>query len=298
MSEITTQPKIGLTDEEIEERRKAIGASDVAAIIGCSPWKSAWDVWADKTGRLDSWSGNNATRIGQYLESGVLDYAESQLGPLDRNVRIAYVGKPIVSTLDAITADGVPVEVKTAGMTGPLHGEWGDAGTDQIPEHYLCQVHTQILCTEAQTAYLFALLAGRGIVRYEIERSDSLCDALASQLCEWWDRHIIQGIEPSRDHASFEVVKRLRRVPSKVVEMPDKCEWLMTTREHLKAEAKDLDERIAETDKLLLLELGDAEEGVFSDGRSVTYYEQHRKGFTVEPSSFRVLRVKKAKARK
>lgn len=101
----------------------------------------------------------------------------------------------------------------------------------------------------------------------------------------------------------MEVVKRLRRVPNKVVALPDDCEWLLSTRERLKAEAKDISERLEETDKLLLLKLQDddgtyAEEGVLSDGRSVTYYEQHRKGYTVEPASFRVLRVKKAKGRK
>jgi putative phage-type endonuclease len=302
MSTIAT-PKIGLSDEAIEERRKAIGASDVAAILGCSPWKSAWDVWADKTGKLEPWEGNEATRIGQYLENGVLDYAESKLGALARNVRIPYVGGPIVSTLDALTEDGIPVEAKTAGMTGPLHGDWGDSLTDQIPEQYLCQVHAQLLCTEAEHAFLFALLSGRGIVQYQIERSDSLCESLATQLCDWWDRHVVRGIEPSRERATMEVVKRLRRVPGKVVELTDDCEWLLTTRERLKAEAKDIADRIEETDKILLLRLQDvdgnyAEEGVLSDGRSVTYYEQHRKGYTVEPASFRVLRVKKARGRK
>jgi putative phage-type endonuclease len=293
-------PQIGLNAEQLEERRKAIGASDVAAIVGCSPWKSAWDVWADKTGRLEPWSGNEATKIGNYLEDGVLNYAEAKLGKLERQLRIPRVGRPIVATLDALTVDGIPVEAKTAGMTGPLHGQWGDAMTDQIPEHYLCQVHAQLLCTEAEHAFLFALLSGRGIVQYMVERSDALCDHLEDQLCQWWDRHIVQGIEPSREQATMDVVKRLRRVPNKVVALNEDCEWLFLTRERLKEEAKDIAERIEETDKLLLLKLQDeadgtyAEEGVLYDGRSVTYYEQHRKGYTVEPCSFRVLRVKKA----
>ena len=34
-----------------QQRRKFIGGSDVAAIMGVSPWKSAVEVWQDKTGR-------------------------------------------------------------------------------------------------------------------------------------------------------------------------------------------------------------------------------------------------------
>jgi putative phage-type endonuclease len=290
-------------EEWLADRRKAIGASDTPAILGISPHRSEWDVWAEKTERLEPWDGNDATRIGLILENGILDYAEETLGSLDRQVRIVVPNKPISATLDGRTVDGIPVEAKTAGMTGPLHGEWGDALTDQIPEHYLCQVHAQLLCTEAEHAFLFALLAGRGIVQYQIERSDSLCKALEDQLCDWWERHIVKGIEPPRERATMEVVKRLRRVPGKVVAMPEDAEWLLSTRERLKEEAKDIAERLEETDKLLLLKLQDedgsyAEEGVFSDGRAVTYYEQHRKGYTVEPASFRVLRVKKAKGRK
>lgn len=288
---------IGLSTEALTERRKAIGASDVAAILGCSPYRSAWDVWADKTGQLEPWEGNDATRIGTCLESGILDYAESKLGPLERNVRIPYIGGPIVSTLDALTTEGVPVEAKTAGMTGPLHGDWGDAMTDHVPEHYLLQVHTQLLCTEAEVGWLFALLSGRGIVQYEIRRSDDLCDALANELFQWWERHIVRGIEPSRERATMEVVKRLRRQPGRVVQIgaDESIYFLLSTRDMLQREAKDIKERLEETDKHLLLRLGDAEEGVLPDGRRITYHEQHRKGYTVQPSSYRVLRVTKAK---
>ncbi len=34
----------------LEDRRKGIGASDVAAILGLSPFASEWDVWASKMG--------------------------------------------------------------------------------------------------------------------------------------------------------------------------------------------------------------------------------------------------------
>jgi len=290
---------LGLTAEDLERRRKCIGASDVAAILGASPWRSPWDVWADKTGRLEPWAGNEATKLGTFLEASVLSYAEAIVGDLERNIRVECPNTPIVATLDARTMDkGIPVEVKTAGMVGPLHGDWGDAMSDHVPDHYLLQVHTQLLCTGAEVGWLFALLGGRGVVQYEIPRSDSLCDSLVDQLCQWWNLHIIDGAEPSRERATLEIVKRLRRVPERVVDLGDSVDYLLRTKELLAAEAKDLKSRQEETDKMILLALGDAEAGVTASGERVSYLEQHRKGYTVEPSSYRVMRVSKAKVAK
>lgn len=41
-----------MTDDDraewLEWRRNGIGATDVAGILGVSPWASPWSVWADK----------------------------------------------------------------------------------------------------------------------------------------------------------------------------------------------------------------------------------------------------------
>ena len=37
----------------LAERRSGIGGSDIAAILGLSPWKTAVDVWLDKTGQRE-----------------------------------------------------------------------------------------------------------------------------------------------------------------------------------------------------------------------------------------------------
>lgn len=36
----------------LEKRRKTIGGSDAAAIVGLSRYASPYTVWADKTGRI------------------------------------------------------------------------------------------------------------------------------------------------------------------------------------------------------------------------------------------------------
>ena len=281
----------------LEDRKKAIGASDVAAILGVSPWASAWDVWADKTGRLEKWQGNEQTRLGQFFESSVLDYAESKLGELVRGERVLHATLPIASTLDArVLKNNRPVEAKTTGLAGPVYGDWGDIGTDEVPEYYLVQVHTQLLCLDdADMGYLFGLLPGRGVVEFNIERSCKICDNLGSVLDDWWTTHIINDVEPSRDKATLEIVKRMKRIPSKSIELGDEALQLVKEREALKAKVKTFEKAVESIDSKLLSSLGDAEVATFPDGSGVTYFAQKRGAYAVEECEYRVLRIKKAK---
>ncbi len=220
----------------------------MAAILGISPWASAWDVWLDKTGQVEDWKGNDATRAGQLFEPAVLDHAEAELGKLTRNVRIAHKQYPIAATCDAVTEYGnKPVEAKTTGITGRVYGDWGDAMTDQIPDYYLVQLHTQLIVTEAELGYLFALIAGRGVVRFQAERNERVNAQLCEILTSWWEKHVVRGIEPPRKGLpSLEVVKRFRRQPGKTVTFGPLEQQLMARRDRLKAAEKKVKEAIEE----------------------------------------------------
>lgn len=61
-----------LTHEEwLEERRKSIGGSDAAALVGMNPYVTPYMLWADKTGRLPPKEDNEAMRQGRDLEAYV-----------------------------------------------------------------------------------------------------------------------------------------------------------------------------------------------------------------------------------
>ena len=59
----------------LEQRKRGIGGSDVAAIMGLSPWKSPLEVWLEKTNRAESpdLSGKEAVAMGTELEGDVLE---------------------------------------------------------------------------------------------------------------------------------------------------------------------------------------------------------------------------------
>lgn len=283
----------------LERRRSAIGASDVAAILGLSRWATPWEVWAEKKGLLESDSGNAATSAGNLLEPAVLDYAESQLGELDRDVLVRSQALPLAATCDAIKRyGGNPVEAKTTGIAGPVYGSWGDPLTDQVPEEYLVQVHAQLICTGADLGYLFALIPGRGFVEFHIEPNKKLHAHLIDKLGDWWQRHIIDGIEPSHERLpDLEVVKRLRREPGKAIEGTARLQELIDLREEAKESEREARNAVKGLETQILLELGDAETASLPGGDVLSYLEVSRRGYTVEPCSYRQLRVKKGKAK-
>jgi hypothetical protein len=89
----------------------------------------------------------------------------------------------------------------------------------------------------------------------------------------------------------METIKSRKRVPATTVDIADELvqDWL-----DAKKIASDAEKVKQKAQKAMLTALGDAEAGNCSMGL-VTYLEQNRKGFTVEPSTSRVTRFKKAK---
>ena len=295
MTTQTVTIEVATRDEWLEARKDAIGASEVASILGISPYAGPWEVWADKTNRLESWAGNSATRAGQVFERAVLDQAESELGPLLRDVRIKHPTLPMAATLDAkVIESGYPIEAKTTGIVGPVFGKWGDAMTDEIPEHYLVQVHAQLAVTGAEMAFLFALIAGRGVIQYKVERSEKLSERLGEIVSEWWQKHVVADCEPSRLQVPppLDVVKRLRRVPKKQITFGLLESSFVERRNRINKAKLKVEKLLKAADAQVLLALGDAESAILSDGGELTYFETNRAGYTVEPTKYRTMRIK------
>lgn len=285
-----------LSEDQHAARRQAIGGSDVAAILGISPWRTAWEVWAEKVGKLEPWRGNAATEHGHAYERAVLDYAERDLGcNLIRDVRVPAEGIPLAVTLDAATeTEGLPVEAKTTGLVGPVHGDWGTPGTDEVPECYLVQVHAQLICTRADIAYLYSLIPGRGTVKYEIVPIPELHDEIVGTCCDWWTRYVVAGDPPPLEETPpLEVVKRLRRQPNKSVELDQGDATLcLAVIEAAKSRIKSAKKDKEHAESELLMMMDDAECGMLADGRTVTYTEIRRRGYEVQPTTYRTLKVK------
>lgn len=283
------------TDREswLQARKKQIGASEVAALAGCSPYTTPWEVWATKTGKISDWAGNEATRAGNRFESVILDHAEADLGDLERDIRYIDDHVPLAATLDGQSrADCKPVEAKTTGLVGPVVGTWGEQDSADVPDHYALQVAAQCICSNTSEGYLYALIAGRGIVRYKLHVPESLKTGIRELVDRWWHTHIIQGIEPELTNTKLDVVKRLHVEEGKFVNLTqtDLIDNWLDAKEQAKTAKAFADSLQAQ----VLATLGDAERGQLPDGRLITNLETVRqdKAREAKETRFRTLRIK------
>ena len=167
-----------------------LGASDAAAVMGLSPWRSNLQLWLEKTGQSEapSLDGNEAVELGRNLEEPVreifrIKHPEYELEyyPYD------MLFQPDRPWLFA-TLDGELME-KATGRHGIYEGKTARCGKrtewaqwrGQVPAHYFCQVCHQMLATGADFAWLATFLLNlEGDAceyrEYYFERSDHVDD--------------------------------------------------------------------------------------------------------------------------
>lgn len=268
-----------ITEKQKELRRTHLGSSDMAAILGVDPWRNAYDVWLEKTGKAEGVKETEVMEAGSMFEDGILRWAEDKkLGKLIRNQYRAATGFPIGSNIDAlVVASGEPVEAKTSGLFGPLAEQWGEDGTDAVPDRTIIQCHVHMLCAEREICHIPAFLGGRGFALFHIDQDDEIMDIIRDKSLDFWENHVEADSPPPDIMPSLEMAKRMKREPEKVVEIETQIvqNWL-NAKDNLK-NAEDI-KKAAEAE--MLAALGDAEGGQCALGL-LTYFLQSRRSISV-----------------
>lgn len=248
-----------ITEKQREQRRKRVMSSDVAALLGLEPWgRNAYDLWLEKTGRVHGREMNEAMEAGLRFESGLLDWAERRFGKLRRNQYRAHPHLRLGAHCDAIlVSTGEPLEAKTAGLFGPLRQEWGQPGTDEVPEYVVCQVTAQMMCCDQGTAWVVAFLGGRGFSSYVVPRNEELVAIIAERVTWLW-QHVQEDRPPEGQPGSSSTIRHLLRVPRKTISIPETvAQRFLAARERYQQAKEEFE--LAQHE--LLAAFGDAEVG-------------------------------------
>lgn len=184
--------------EWLRERKNYLGGTDLAAIAGLSPYRTALDVYLDKTSDDISEETNSAMHWGTLLEEVIAkEYAEVTGYDVEIEPNTIYHPeyKFLAANIDRWVGNKEYVlECKTAGFTKSK--EWGDLGTDQIPESYLVQVaHYAAIC-DVPKVDIAVLIGGQDFRIYTYERNKQLEDKLIKIACNFWHNHIEKRIPP------------------------------------------------------------------------------------------------------
>ena len=273
-------------------RKKGIGGSDVAAILGFSPYKSPYQLWLDKTGRSErSESQSESAHFGHLLEDVVAkEYSRragvkvqrvtQQLSLPDHPWAIGNIDRAIINPEISgnvrfkdgkLTTDQL-LECKTASEY--LAKLFGEEGSDQVPDYYLTQCLWYLLLSGCQFIDLAVLIGGNKFRMYRIERDEDLIDSIFRQVKAFWFNHVVADVPP--DPTCFDDVlhRWSKHVVGKQVEADLKhiklAEELITVQNRQKADKAREDEI-----KLQIVTTMQDAEMLISQGMAIcTYKEQ------------------------
>jgi putative phage-type endonuclease len=200
-------------EDFLSARRSGLGGSDIAAILGLSPFKSAVDVFLDKTGQTPDDNMNEAMFWGTVLEDVVAKHYQDTSGckvqRLNSLIRhpvktfaIANIDRAVVTAGSRarfddgklLGADGI-VECKTA--SAYKAGEWGRPDDDDaIPTHYAAQGMWYLGITGLDWCDVPVLIGGQKYLVKRIERDDETIRGMMDRAEEFWFKHVIERVAP------------------------------------------------------------------------------------------------------
>lgn len=175
-------------------RRRGIGSSDAASAVGLNPYKSALQLWMEKTGRdelfpkIDPNDESTPLYWGTLLEPIVAAHYTKRTGNKVRKVN-AVLQHPdlpwMLANLDREVV-GVPevqiLECKTAGIHGAKL--WKDG----VPEYVQLQVQHQLAVTGKSAADVAVLIGGQELQIHRVKRDEQLIQHLIALEQAFWNQ--------------------------------------------------------------------------------------------------------------
>ena len=261
-------------DMTIEEwrklRKKSIGGSDSATVVGLNNFSSRFKLYADKKSLIPDKEDTEAMRIGRDFEGYVACRFTEATGKKVKKDNHMYLHDDydfISANIDRrIVGENAGLECKTTSFYKKSDFENG-----KIPLYYYCQCMHYMAVMGFEKMYLAILVMGKAFYWFEIERNEEEIENLIASEVEFWKDHIESGVMPVADgsEATGEVLKILYPEAfenKESVFLGSNLDILFKTQ----AEIKELQKTEKKYKNLVIADLKDCEDG-YSNSYLVTY---------------------------
>ena len=265
----------------LAQRRKSIGGSDAAGIVGLSQYATPYTVWADKIGRFADQEDNEAMRQGRDLEEYVAErWMEATGKTVRRSNAILYNSLYPFAHADidrTVVGENAGLECKTT-STLNLRQFKGV----EFPEKYYAQCVHYLAVTGAARWYLAVLVYGRGFFTFTLERDQAEIDALMGAERDFWKLveqntpPALDGLEPT-GNALQSIYPKSR---DSGIQLYGR-EHLLTKYLALQDQKKDILEQISRIENTIKADMGEVERGNCGI-YSVSWKSQTRRTFQTQ----------------
>lgn len=261
----------------LRARRQGLTGSDVAAVLGLHPYKSALEVYAEKIG-LDVDDGGRASEAalwGQLFEPVILDEYARRTGR-----RVVHSGELLQSherawflvTPDALQPEGpnMPPWAVGHGLAECKTTGQGEKWFEEIPAHVQVQTQHQMLVS----GVLWLTIPWLPFPERELQWVDVAphreFQAMLRDKCdEFWGR-VLQRRPPDpdgSDSARRAILAMNPRLDDEVIEFDESGVRIADELEMINGALKELEARKDLINNRVLHTLGDQKAGVLPDGR-------------------------------
>ncbi|MFD0209198.1 YqaJ viral recombinase family protein [Streptomyces hirsutus] len=232
------------------ERRKGIGGSEVAAILGLDKYRGPRRVYEEKHGYKQP--DNRFMRFGRRMEPVIAAEFEDETGlktamppgtlaHIEHDWARSNVDRFVLDAFGQVVA---PLECKNKSEHAAR--QWEDE--EEAPENAALQAHWNTAIGGWSHSYVAAVIGGNRLKVWRQERDEELIAELFAFCGDWYQRHIVEGLPPAVDglKSTTELLARLWECKAEKITDIDLSVAvdLRTKRAALKDQIEELDDQL------------------------------------------------------
>lgn len=292
-------------------RERDVTASVAGAVLGIHPYQTPYGLWALKSGKVEADTEETGAMLrGTMLEPVAIEMlrrskpgwiVDYPLGHYWRHDAVRIGATPDALAVDPERKGFGVVQVKTA---EPMifSRSWRDPDTREIevPLWIAVQALIEAKLTGASWAAVAVMRVGHGVDFdvIDIPIHEGVWARLVDEVRGFWKRvetgnapdidfardgALIAGFYPDDDGSTVDLSG-----DNRIVAILDERAVLKVT----EAAGKDAEKKRRDLDAEILAKLGSATSGRLADGRIVSAKTVRRSGYSVQPSSYRPVKIK------
>ena len=280
--------------EDMVDRKRFLGGTDIAAILGLSKYKTALYVWAIKTGQIEPVDDDALhKKLGKRLEEVVAELFTEKTGKrvIRANAyRIHRKHDFLCAQIDRlVVGEDALLECKTTSSFGVK--EWDG---DEIPADYIAQVMFQLAITGRAVGYIACLIGNHKFVWKEIKRDPVMIAEMVKRAVDFWENYVIPKIPPAgltaKDKETLALLYPTAEIGSEIT-LEDDIVKLIESRNALRQDSIQIGKEIDRVENEIKMAMKSHEIGITGPWR-VLWRNQKRKEFMVPATEFRKFEIK------
>lgn len=263
----------------LTERSKGLGSSDIATIIGANPYRTPYELWAERKGLAPKAEGNSfLMELGHSLEPVIADFYERYTGRrilpesvgdwmyVDEEKDFLRASPDRLFELPKGRGEGI-LEIKSTSLR---------IDPDDLPRYWFCQLQYQMGIGQKEHGSIAWLSQGRDLGYQDFDFNPKFYEYLKEQATEFWERYIIGDEEPPLTSPKDYALKYTQHTEGKTLQADSETLTAYHRLKDIKTQIKDLETQEEILTTQIKVALLDAEALIDATGATLLSYKTNK----------------------